>query len=88
MLGYCPLLCFYTNKYTCLKHQWAKNRLGEEAMTTVKATPVYPIREQRFTRVRDWRGARNRAVRSGAQHRSERGAPQSPTPRSPKGQGG
>jgi hypothetical protein len=31
-------------------------------------------------RVRDWRGARNRAVRSGAEHRIERGAPQSPTP--------
>jgi len=31
-------------------------------------------------RVRDWRGATIGAVRSGAQHRSERGAPQSPTP--------
>jgi len=39
-------------------------------------------------RVRDWRGATQGAVRSGAQHRSECVAPQSPTPRSPRGQGG
>jgi len=33
-------------------------------------------------RVRDWRGATQGAVRSGTKHRSERGAPQSPTPTS------
>jgi len=36
-------------------------------------------------RVRDWRGATQGAVRSGAQHRSERGAPQSPTPAAQNG---
>jgi len=39
-------------------------------------------------RVRDWRGATQGAVRSGAQHRSESGAPQSPTPAVPEGKGG
>jgi len=39
-------------------------------------------------RVRDWSHATVGAVRSGAQHRSESVVAQSPTPRSPEGQGG